>query len=60
MNDNSTASPAVNAVQGRIGDNSQAGPMAYMTPDPLPPPWYWATDFYRRKRRSPRCEGKEG
>lgn len=39
---------------------AQPPPMGYMMPDPLPPPWYWATDFYRRKRRRPRCEGGEG
>lgn len=38
---------------------AQPPPMAYMTPDPLPPPWYWATDFYRRKRRRPRCDGED-
>lgn len=39
---------------------AQPPPMGYMMPDPLPPPWYWATDLYRRLRRRPRCDGQEG
>lgn len=34
------------------------GPLPYRD-DRLPPPYWWATDFYKRKRRRPRCDGED-
>jgi hypothetical protein len=55
-----TAQPA------QPGDRAGAAEMGWTDTPPLPyradkmpPPWYWATDFYRRQRRRPRCEGGE-
>lgn len=54
--------PASVGTGTRIGDSVKAwtdtGPLPYRD-DPLPPPWYWATDYYKRKRRRPRCDGED-
>lgn len=46
---------------GQVGSPSAwtaPGPLPYRD-DPLPPPYWWATDFYRRKHRRPRCDGQQ-
>lgn len=35
-----------------------APPLPYRD-DRLPPPHWWAIDFYKRKRRRPRCDGED-
>ncbi len=60
---NPTASTAAHTVPGNpegtamdasVKAWTDTPPLPYRD-DPLPAPWWWATDFYRRKRRRPRC-----
>ena len=42
------------AMDATVKAWTDTGPLPYRD-DPMPPPWFWATDLYRRKRRRPRC-----
>ena len=60
---NRTASTAAASVEGNPEGTAMdatvkawtaAPPLPYRD-DRLPPPHWWAIDFYKRKRRRPRC-----
>ena len=52
------AASVPNRPEGHARAWTGAPPLPYRD-DRLPPPWYWATDFYKRKRRRPRCDGED-
>lgn len=45
------------AMDASVKAWTDTGPLPYRD-DRLPPPWFWATDLYRRIRRRPRCDGE--
>lgn len=46
--------PEGTAMDASVKAWTAAPPLPYRD-DKLPPPWFWAIDLYRRKRRRPRC-----